>query len=233
MLDNFWLDGISAFEHGIVMQREMEFDAPECDVETVSVPGRNGDIVYSDGSFKNVKGVATCYCLDRDVSRVVAMVNTWLLKRTLYVRLETLHEPNIFRKARLVRGAKLTQRLNKINAFELEFDCMPQKYFKLGEHGRTFAANSLLYNETAFEALPLITVYGSGSGTLTVGSTTVTLDDCDGVTLDCEKHRATSGTTNMNSSVHGEYPKLSAGANEISFTGGVTSVTVIPRWWTL
>lgn len=233
MLDNFWLDGVSAADHGIVMQREIEFEAAEARVEKVSVPGGNGDVLYFDGSFSNVKGTATCYCLDMDVSRVLAQLNSWLLKSAVYCRLETLHEPQIYREARLVRGANLSARMNRINGFTLEFDCKPQKFLKSGEYARTFTGASVLFNETSFDALPVITVHGSGSGTLTVNGTTLTLDDCDEVVLDCERHRATRGTTNMNSTVHGEYIKLSAGANAISFSGGVTSVTIKPRWWTL
>ena len=30
-----------------------------------------------------------------------------------------------------------------------------------------------------------------------------------------------------------EFPKLVPGSNTISFSGGITSVEIIPRWWTI
>ena len=233
MLDDFWLDGICASENGIILQREIEFDAPEPVVESLSVPGRNGDIIYSTGRFSNVKGKATCYLLDpNNVSQSVAAMNAWVMRCDMYRRLETLNEPEIFRLARLVRGANLDARLNRINAFVLELDCQPQKFLKSGEKTFTFSASGKLFNPTLCAALPIITVHGSGSGTVTVNGKTMTLTDCD-VTLDSLKHYAYKGTTNKNNKVSGDWALLDERENTIAFTGGVTSVDIIPRWWTL
>ena len=54
-------------------------------------------------------------------------------------------------------------------------------------------------------------------------------------TIDSELQDAYKGTTNCNSLVtlSNGFPKLIKGENEISFSGGITSVEVIPKWWTL
>lgn len=53
--------------------------------------------------------------------------------------------------------------------------------------------------------------------------------------IDCEIMDCYSNTTNRNLEVSFEkgFPELSPGSNLISFTGGITSVEVTPRWWTL
>jgi len=233
MRDNFWLNGEDARKYGIELQREIQFSAAEPDVETVSVPGHSGDIVYFNGRFRNVIGTADCYCLRENVSRVIAAVNNWLLKSTDYRRLETLIEPDVFRMARLRYGVNLEARLNRLNPFTLEFDCKPQRYLKSGETAIRATSGTVLINPTGFDALPVIVVHGSGSGTLTVGEYTMQLDDCDELTLSTERCRASSGSVIKNSTVHGQWAVLHEGENELSFSGGITGIEITPRWWTL
>ena len=54
--------------------------------------------------------------------------------------------------------------------------------------------------------------------------------------IDSELQDAYHGTSNWNKNItlnDRRFPKLKAGENLISFSGGITSVEVIPRWWTL
>ena len=88
--------------------------------------------------------------------------------------------------------------------------------------------------------MPLITVTGSGKGTVTAGTSTVTISDIPsgGIVLDCELQDAYSvdKLQNLNSLItveNNEFPKLTRGKNTITFTGGVESVKIVPRWWDL
>lgn len=56
------------------------------------------------------------------------------------------------------------------------------------------------------------------------------------ITVNSELQDAYSGTINKNSKLilNGEeFPTLKPGSNTISFSGGVTMVEVIPKWWTV
>ena len=230
--DDFYLDGESARSLGIILQREMFFSAAEPRVESVDVAGRNGAIILSDGSFDNIRGTAECYCLDTDVAYVVTAVNAWLMKSTVYRRLETFVEPEYFRMARLLHGADIDPRLNRINSFTLEFDCKPQKFLKYGEEELDIDSAISIINPTGFDALPIIITQGSGSGSVTINSRTISTTNCNGLIIDCEEKDATRNGENANSTMSGTFPVLEA-ENDISFSGGVTSITLIPRWWTL
>ena len=61
--DNFWLDGVDAASKKIVLQKEIEFEPAEPVTESFKVPGKDGEIVYYDGSYNNVRGLASCYVL--------------------------------------------------------------------------------------------------------------------------------------------------------------------------
>lgn len=240
MLDNIWLDGESAFERGIRLQKEVEFDAPEPDAETESIPGRSGDIVYWDGAFKNVKGTAVCYCLSPDAAATVRAANSWLLaKGGEYRRLETLLEPHVFRRARIVRAAKLAPRLNRINAFEIEFDCMAPKWLKDGEKTVTLTSGAALRNPTGLRAKPLITLdCTETASTLTVGARTLEIGTTgQNIILDCaeeEMYRLQGGSrVNLGYYAEGDFPVLDAGENAVSWSNGISNVRIQTRWWSL
>ena len=75
---------------------------------------------------------------------------------------------------------------------------------------------------------------GSGSGTVTIGNTTVSLTDIsEYVMLDCDIQDAYKGVVNKNSTMTGSFPKIEGGEQVVSFTGGITSLEITPRWWTL
>ena len=123
---------------------------------------------------------------------------------------------------------------NKMGSFDLVFDCDPRMFLKSGEETLSLTAGISLNNPTLFDALPLIRAYGTG--TLTIGSCSVTISTANSYTdIDCEAQEAYKGSTNCNNNIiltNGEFPKLSAGINSISLTG-LSRLEITPRWWTL
>lgn len=230
--DNFWIDGEDAASLHISLQKEIEFEAAEPVTESYKIPGKDGEIVYYDGSFQNVRGLAKCFILGDDSAFKLTQVNAWLLSKQGYRRLQTFHEPRFFRMARVVHGARLDPRLNLLSAFDVEFDCKPYKYYLDGETAVEFSAGGELVSPTTFTSLPLITAHGSGAGTITINGEEMTLTDSNDVTIDSEKRDAYKGSTNKSDTISGTFPTLGK-TNTIAFSGGVTSLTIIPRWRTI
>ena len=116
---------------------------------------------------------------------------------------------------------------------KLEDDYHPHRYIKAGTWVQALENGHVLLNNWD-ESLPLIQITGSGSGVLTVGGVTVTIDSMDGsLTLDAETQNAYSGLENKNGTIRiagGEFPTLPAGETRITWSGGVTAVEITPRW---
>ena len=78
---------------------------------------------------------------------------------------------------------------------------------------------------------------GSGSGTLTVGGTQVTLNTiATGMIIDCERMTVTdaSGDVNLNAYMQlGDFPKITAGTSVVKFTGGVTKLEITPNYFVI
>lgn len=230
-------NGISSKDLHIQVQTEPDYDFPEKDYEVTHVPGRNGDIVIDQGSWQNV---SRKYNLAMDAGKisyteVASKLVQWLHSASGYARLEDSYEPDFYRMAMYKDSGSISNIYNKAGQIEIEFTCKPQRYFKSGEIADIFTTSTEYRNPTDFPAKPLIKIHGSGSGTVTIGAYTVTINDIlDGMVVDSEQQDTYKDQTNCNSKVSiTEYPKLIAGNNAISISGGVTSIEIIPRWWTL
>ena len=235
--ETFYLDGIDARSVGIVLQGAIEFDEPVPDTETIQVPGKNGNLTIFSGSYENRAGIANCYVLGKDVSNMTAKANNFLICTQSYRRLETSNDPEHFWLARISNGIRIDNRKNLLNPFEIEFDCKPQRFLKDGEYKLTYILPSgkIFPNQTAFNAKPIIIVNGFGAGSVSVNGVKITIEDIRGtVCIDCESQNAYYGSENRNKDIYAEeFPELPPGSCEYMFDGGVESISVIPRWWTL
>ena len=227
--------GINSADIGIVLQKHMEFSEPVPVYESEQIPGRNGNLIFETGAFENRTGIAKCFALQRDVEKAVAAVNKMLFLNRGYARLESSDDPDHYWMAKAKNGAMLAQRVRLLAPFDVEFDCKPQRFLIHGENELEFSESGTLNNEYGFDARPLIIVVGSGNGVVRVGGAKVTIKSMNGTLyLDSETQNAYNNDGNQNMNIEAiEFPVLSAGENEVYFSGGVTGLTIIPRWWEL
>ena len=202
----------------------------------ISVPGRNGDLIFEEDSFENEIQPYEIYisAKERKLPFAARKVSEWLFSAKGYQRLVDSYDPDVFRLAFFSGPLDVENILNMFGRATIEFDCKPQRFLVSGER-IIFASNGgIIENPTSFTALPIIIVRGSGEGLLNIAGTVVRLSSInDNVILDCEAQNAYKGTENLNNTISApEFPVLFAGNNEISWSGGITNVEIIPRWWT-
>ena len=229
---NFYIDGVPSSTYGIYISGTGVWNAPERDVEVIEIPGRNGTLTLDNGRYKNIEVRYPAIFVNGFQSNIEG-ARAWLCKSPGYRRLEDDHDLTHYRLARYVSGLELNV-ATMLDAAKttLRFDCMPQRFLKSGETEVTVTTD--ITNPTLFDALPKITVTGSSAGSLTINGNTVTISEIGtSVVLDCEIQRAYHGTTPRDNSISGSFPVLVPGVNTISYSGGVTSVKIVPRWWTL
>lgn len=237
----FILNDLDSRDYGIIMTKAPPLVLAERETETVSVAGASGDLHIDMGRYKNVTIPYQCAILPVKGSTLRETVEaaTPLLRPTAgYHRLEDSFTPNLYRVARIGTAVSVESIVERAGSFTIEFDCKPQRFYKSGEFAVTLTGAGGLYNQTEFPAKPIITVYGSGAGTLTVGEVTVEIKTlADYITLDCEiqdAYRKGVSTQNMNGCIAADvFPTLEPGSNTIKWTGGITKIEIIPRWWTL
>ena len=233
--ETFYLDGIDAQSAGIYLQKPIVFSEAVPNIESKTIPGRNGDLIFETGSYKNRSGSASCFCLQEDVEGAVSSAGRFLMSKKGYRRLETSDDPNHYWMARVENSPQMEMRIRVLAPFDISFDCKPQRFLKSGENAVVFTASGSLSNQYKQVALPLITLYGQGAGTLTIGSCVVEVIELDEVLfLDSDTQNAYNNNGNQNMNINAPtFPTLPDGETQISFSGGIERVEIVPRWWEL
>jgi len=224
----------STNDFGIWISGEGTYNAPERNVQTQEVAGRNGNLLFDLGNFKNISVKYPAAIKDDMSSRFSDFIN-FAGSQIGYQRLEDTYHPYEFRMARFKSNMSVETfgYGNRGGQFTLEFDCKPQRFLKSGENPIIFNANGKIYNRTAFNAKPLLRIYGTGAGTVGIGSQTITISAIDEyVDIDCEIMDAYKGVANCNRNVSfTDDIILAPGSNGISKSGNITNIVVTPRWW--
>ncbi|MCD7751007.1 MAG: hypothetical protein LUI10_04605 [Lachnospiraceae bacterium] len=216
------------------------YNSPAADVETTSVPGRNGDIVSENARsgqrrFQNVEITYDAFFFSGLPAKTAA-VKSWLLSPVGYQKLQDTYDPDFYRMAVCTSALEFSVTRQQAASMTLKFQCKPQRFSTSGQKAVTLTeSGSVMKNPFQFPAQPLIRVYGSGEGTLTVNDVTVTVYSItDYIDLNCETQNAYNASGFCNTDIYAEdFPELVSGENTFSWEGGITAVEVTPRWWTL
>ena len=229
----FTLDGVDSRTFGVYISGQGTFSAPARPYEAQPVPGRNGDILTGGKRLENGTLTYPAFIV-RDFEDNIRGLRNFLLSRVGYVRLSDSYHPGEYRMVYYGEAfePEVTER-NKEARFDLVFGCKPQRFLLSGEAATVYTSAGTITNPTRFSAQPLIRVYGSG--TVGIGSTTITITAANVYTdIDCALMAAYKGAVNRNSYVQLstlDYPVLPPGSTGITLGGSVTRVEITPRWW--
>lgn len=231
-------NGRSSLDYGIVVETPPNYEIAERDYDIIHVPGRSGDLSFDSGSYKNVNREYQIAfgSYDKDFIEMANKVPEWLHSVSGYARLEDSYEPEYYKIAMYNESLDVQNILRHAGRVTISFNRKPQRFLKLGDQFVVFNTNGVLRNPTNFKSEPIITIRGTGSGQVKIGDYICMISNIGTFTvLDCDVKNAYKNTENRNQyiTLPDGFPKLIHGDNEISFSGGVTSVEVIPKWWTI
>ena len=196
--------------------------------ETTEVEGRDGSLTrflgYDDLKFSlnfNILFQSDIKQKLREIKGVLAQAST----------LSFDDSPNFYYKIKQAQISETESVIKASGVFSVEFIAEPYEYQKTSLTSYTTKPISLT-NQTTTTALPVIKIYGTGTVVLSVNGTGITLTGLtSSIVLDSELQEAYTGlTTNMNSSMNGNFPVLRIGNNTITWTGTVTKVEIDPQW---
>jgi len=242
--------------YGVYISGSGVYNAPARAYEMVSVPGRNGDLIISQGRFENIEVVYPAFIAQNYKTNLMNF-RSLMMSIGSYAKLTDTYHTDEFRAAYFADGIEVNPRSqNDAGEFELVFNCKPQRFLTSGETPVTVANNGTISNPTLFDAKPSIFVVGYG--TLTIGSDVIEIDNTypsiviDSEILDCYASSvvptinsaivgsAVLGSSDYNANangavtfVSGDFPVLKPGSTTITYDNTITGVTITPRWWRL
>ena len=231
---------------GLRIESKNVFSAPSYDTRFQSIPGRDGDLIQTNGRFQNLQVTYTVFLpalSQTELSEKMTAVKAWLYTEPdRYHELTDTYDTQSFRKAVINTQLDVEDQLGKIGVFTVSFSCLPFKFLLSGQQEIPVSNSpSTLPNLTAFAAKPYIKVLGSGAGTLKLSNRiardipTWEFSDIDGyVEIDSEEMNFYKGSVSCNEEVEGSgFPILLPGNNGITFTGGISGLVIVPRWVTI
>lgn len=230
----FTFAGQASSDYFLTVEYIPNYTAAARSIETYTVPGRSGDLIYDTGDFSNVVQMyEVWYKAPIRAHQAARGILNWLTGVRGYQRLEDTYDPDIYRMAYFANETEFETWFYKCGRGTLEFNCMPQRYLKSGEFALDIENGQSLYNSWQ-PAKPLIVLTGSGVGTVCIGDYTIGISSIpsSGMTIDCDTQNAYDGLNNYNNliTVPNGFPVLERGENTISFEG-VQTLKITPRWW--
>ena len=170
-------DNVSSRTYGVYITGEAVYNAPERDVEMITIPGRNGSFALDNGRFQNIEVSYPAGIFaetEADFRQAISDFRNFLCSRKGYVRLQDEYNPGEYRMAVYKSGLEVDPAMLKAGEFNIIFDCKPQRYLTSGETRQTISSSGdTITNPTLFDASPLLEI--TGYGDVGLGSETVTV----------------------------------------------------------
>ena len=195
-------------------------------VDLLSVDGREGTLTIPKG-WEDVTFSMRAALLGNNLhSRYREVLATILNAKTIYFS----GDSGVYYNIKTVEAGPLERRLSSLYDFSLSFTCAPFRYIR-NVSQVTMTASGNITNPGSVYSLPKITVYGTGSRTLTVNGKPIILNILSGnLTLDSELKECYYGSVAQNNRMSGDFPVLNVGSNTITLGTGITKVEIEPRW---
>lgn len=223
----FTFKGITSESMGIVVNSIQTYVKPQKKADVIQVEGRDGAEVVEYGYAPYIlKAKVTLMDLSL-IDDVVA----WLNGSGVLI----IDEDNLkYRNVRVLSEIGY-EFFSHLKSATIEFYVSDPYRYEVLEVARTISTfpNSIT-NAGNTVAKPILTIVGSGSITVTLNGVTIgyTFPAGESVKIDCKNMDASYNGALRNQYMTGNFPSLSVGANSISVTGSVTSVSMseYSRW---
>ena len=239
--------GENSTDYGMVVGGAPAFDKPIRRTEVFNVPGRNGSVIFQDGSYDDVTRTYHIWIAENEtpdsggvihdtLAERVSALTAWLYSKQGYTRLEDNFEPDVFRLAYYSGSNNISNELTQYGETDLTFTCRPERFYKDAETPIAVANGDTLTNPTKFASKPLIKIEAAGTVIVTINGVSITAIVTDYIYIDCERMNAYRlASENKNDKISGSFPEIVPGTNAvaISVTGTLTGVKVTPRYFSI
>lgn len=232
---SFTWNGQSSDDFGIAVMRLPDVCSAGQRGSTQTVSGRDGTLFIPDGALEELVLLAECYLPYEQGGTVASMdaIRAWLRGTGHWTQSDV---PGRCFRARITDALTFQPLVVGFEdrIFGLTLYAEPYQYVSPEADDIPLTTAGTIVNPGTAPSRPRIAIEGSGDFTVSVGGCLMEfagisggivvdseLEDC--LSLDESQLLNTSATMDA-------FPQLAPGANAVSWTGGVTKVTVSPRW---
>ncbi len=210
---------------GVIVESLPPVSAPKLVYETITVPGRDGDMLLTDDAYAPISYTVTLGVKDftrhDDISAWLFGIGDLVLSS----------DPSRKYRARIVEGLSYEKVSRRFSRFNAVFTLQP---FKYEAEPITLVLNTsgTVFNPGTRWSEPIIKVFGAG--TFTIGGYSMTVSATageDSVTINSEIQECYYDlSTPRNNKVSGNFPRLMPGEVAVNIGTGISKVELTPQW---
>jgi len=195
-------------------------------IDSIAVDGREGTLTILKG-WEDVAFALKAALIGANLhSRYREILPTILNAKTIYFS----GDSGVYYNIKFAEAGALERKLTSLYEFSLTFTCAPFRYIR-NVSAVSMTASGNITNPGTVYSLPKITVYGTGSRTLTINGKPIILNILSGnLVIDSELRTCHFGNVAQNNQMNGDFPVLNVGGNTITLGTGITRIEVEPRW---
>lgn len=197
-------------------------------INVINRVGADGDLYEDLGGRKDIIIPVECNFVANNPKTIFRRVKHWL-NNIEDNKLIFTDDPGWFYKVVNVEIGQMEVKFKRKGEFTINFTCRGWQYSLDGDEFLEIENNTMLYNEYDL-AKPLIYLEGNGEITITINNNKFKVIVKDYLYIDSELEIAYREKTDCLNIDDGDYPLLTYGENNISFTGNVNKVEIKPRW---
>lgn len=201
--------------------------------ETINVPGRRGSLnifqYYNDNEITVNFGFKTKQNITLKKSDILAWLNS-----KICTELVISDDKSIFYKVNKVSVSGFDG--DNIKGFKCTFTIDPFVFLKEGNETMEIYNATTIYNGKATQdSEPYLKIYGNGDITVNINNQNLILKSVDSyIEVDSKLkncYKNVNGVImNCNNKMYSSFPVLEVGENNISWSGSVSKIEIIPRW---
>ena len=195
-------------------------------VDSIDVDGREGSLTILRG-WDDIKfNMKAALLGGNQQSRFREILPAILAAKTIYFSSDV----EVFYNVKHVQAGTLERRLTNLYEFSLSFTCSPFRQLR-NIPLIIMTTSGTIINPGTVYSQPKITVYGTGSRTLTINGKQIILNILQGsLTLDSELKTCHFGNVAQNNRMQGDFPVFEVGSNTITLGTGITRIEIEGRW---
>lgn len=230
----FTFNGKSSLDFGLRVTNDYKIVSTGNDVDTVTVDGRDGDLLISNNRLKSVSIELPCTIKsNKSLQALSTDISNWLNVEGYKDMTLSWDSDYIYRVA-FIETFEISSIMRQFGTIKLNFLAQPVKYFKDSTQRQNLSNGLALNGKGNVKAKPIIKLTGNGETVLTINGRKTKLKDIQGnIVLDMQSNQVYSGNLSAWNKVvrSPEFvmPFLDPGRNLISWTGNFTA-EITPFW---
>ncbi|SHH05818.1 distal tail protein Dit [Tepidibacter thalassicus] len=221
----------SYLDFGILIAKRPTIPSTKRRVSYIDIPGRHSRLKYDESTFEDITIGIECAVKEKEnLVRKLDEIKAWLFNAGESDLIFSF-EPDKKYIAQVVNSIDFEQVFTYTSRFLILFSCRPFKY-AVQNSLLTITESSNIINPGTIESEPIIRVYGNGDILLKINEQHIELKEITNkIIINSIIQDAYDDEGNiLNTKMNGEFPKFKIAENNLTWTGNVKKIEILPNW---